>query len=129
MVKGYSRSQRINDLIQNTLAQIIQREAQDLRLSMITITGVEVSHDLAYAKVYVSVLEENKCKETVAALNNAAKYLRYLLANSVELRVTPELKFIYDDSTVRGNRISSLLNDSLKENKSKKNHETHPKKD
>lgn len=114
MPKSFKRSARINDLIQTTLAQMIQREAKDLHLGMTTVTGVEVSHDLAFAKVYVSVLDETKVKETMAALKNAAKHLRYGLANAVELRVTPELKFIYDDSTVRGNRISSLINDSLK---------------
>jgi ribosome-binding factor A len=114
MTKGFKREQRINDLIQTTLAEIIQREAKDLRFGMVTLTGVNVSHDLAYAKVFVSVLEEDKAKETLVALNNAAKYLRYQLANAVELRVTPELKFIYDDSTVRGSRISSLINNALK---------------
>jgi ribosome-binding factor A len=114
MSKGFKRGQRINDLIQTTLAEIIQREAKDLRFGMITITGVSVSHDLAFAKVYVSVLEEDKASETLVALNNAAKYLRYELANAVELRVTPELKFIYDDSSVRGSRISSLINKALK---------------
>ena len=49
------------------------------------------------------------------ALNKASKYLRYALANAIELRVTPELKFVYDDSVVRGNRISSLINDALKD--------------
>ena len=112
--KGFKREQRINDLIQTTLAEIIQREAKDLRFGMVTLTGVSVSHDLAYAKVFVSVLEEDKAVETLAALNNAAKYLRYSLANAIELRVTPELKFIYDDSIVRGSRISSLINNALK---------------
>lgn len=114
MTKSYKRGQRINDLIQSSLAEIIQREAKDFRFGMVTITGVSVSHDMAFAKVFVSVLEEDKAAETLAALNNAAKYLRYSLANAVELRVTPELKFIYDDSSVRGNRITSLINDALK---------------
>lgn len=113
MTKGFKREQRINDLIQTTLAEIIQRQAKDLRFGMITLTGVNVSHDLAYAKIFVSVLEEDKATETLIALNKAAKYLRYELANSVELRVTPELKFIYDDSSVRGSRITSLLNNAL----------------
>lgn len=112
--KGFKREQRINDLIQTTLAEIIQREAKDLRFGMVTLTGVSVTHDLAHAKVFVSVLEEGKATETLTALNNAAKYLRYSLANAIELRVTPELKFIYDDSTVRGSRISSLINNALK---------------
>lgn len=114
MTKGFRREQRINDLIQTTLAEILQRESKDLRVGMTTLTGVNVSHDLAYAKVFVSVLEEDKASETLAALNNAAKSLRYQLANAIELRVTPELKFIYDDSSVRGTRISSLINNALK---------------
>ncbi len=63
MAKGFKRVQRINDLIQTTLAEIIQREAKDLRFGLVTLTGVNVSHDLAYAKVFVSVLEEDKAQE------------------------------------------------------------------
>jgi ribosome-binding factor A len=114
MAKRNNRSKRINDLIQTALAEIIQREAKDLRFGMITITDVSVTHDLAHAKIFVSVLDDSKAAEVLAALNNAAKYLRYSLANAVELRVTPELKFIYDDSIVRGHRISSLINNALK---------------
>lgn len=114
MAKGFKREQRINDLIQTTLAEIIQRQATDLRFGMVTLTGVNVSHDLAYAKIFVSVLEDEKAAETLSALNKAAKFLRYELANAVELRVTPELKFIYDDSSVRGSRITSLINKALK---------------
>ena len=118
--KGYNRNQRIADLIQTTLAEILQKNVEDTRFSMITLTEVDVAQDLSFAKVFVSVLEEEKAVETIAALNNANKYLRYLLANAIELRVTPELKFVYDDSAVRGSRISSLINDALKENKSSK---------
>ena len=116
--KGYNRNQRIADLIQTTLAEILQKNVEDTRFSMITLTAVEVAQDLSSAKVFVSVLDEEKVVETIAALNNANKYLRYLLANAIELRVTPELKFVYDDSVVRGSRISSLINDVLKDNKS-----------
>ena len=114
MTKGFRRKQRINELIQTTLAEMIRRKATDLHLGMITLTGVEVSHDLAHAKVFVSVLEEEKARDALATLNQAAKLLRYELAGAVKLRVTPELKFIHDDSSVRGNRITSLLNDALK---------------
>ncbi len=114
MPKSFKRTQRINELIQTTLAEIIQRDAKDLRFGMITLTGVSVAHDLSYAKVFVSVLEEEKATETLDVLNKAAKYLRCELANAVKLRVTPELKFIYDDSTLRGSRISSLINNALK---------------
>jgi ribosome-binding factor A len=112
--KRFNRKQRVNDLIQTELAAIIQREAKDLHVGMVTVTGVEVAHDLSHARVFVSVLEDDKVKETIDALNTATKFIRYNLANAVELRITPELKFVYDDSTVRGNRISSLINDALK---------------
>lgn len=114
MGKGYKRSQRVNDLIQTELAAILQRESTDLNIGMVTITDVTVSPDLSYARIFVSVLDDNKVKETLAALNGAAKTLRYTLAHAVKLRVTPELKFIYDDSTVRGSRISSLIDNALK---------------
>jgi ribosome-binding factor A len=117
MAKNYSRTQRIADLIQTTLAEILQKQAKDLRFGFITVTGVTVSPNLAFAKVYVSVLAEEKAPEVVAALNKATKYLRYELANAVELRITPQLKFIYDDSVVRGSRISSLINAALKNHK------------
>jgi len=114
MAKGFKRTQRISDLIQTSLAEILHKDAKDMRFGIITITSVDVAHDLSFAKVYVSVLEEDKSKETIAALNNAAKFLRYNLAQAVELRTTPELKFIYDDSTVRGHRIESLINSVIK---------------
>lgn len=116
MAKGYKRSQRVADLIQTALAEILQRNDKDFRFGIITITSVDVAHDLSFAKIFVSVLEDQKAKETLKALNAAAKYLRYSLANAVELRITPELRFVYDDSAVRGSRISSLINDALKDN-------------
>lgn len=115
MTKGYKRTQRVAEVIQTALAEILQREGKDLHIkSMVTVTSVNVSHDLSFAKVFVSVLEDDKAKETIAALNHAAKSLRYSLAQAVLLRIAPELKFIYDDSAVRGSRISSLINDALK---------------
>lgn len=116
--KAYSRIQRIGDLIQTALAEILQREAVDKNFGIVTVTDVSVAQDLSHAKVFVSVLDETKAKETLKRLNEATKYLRYELAHAVKIRVTPELKFVYDDSTVRGNRISSLINDALKDNKS-----------
>jgi ribosome-binding factor A len=117
MAKGYSRSQQVADLVQTELARILQRDAKNLIPAWVTITGVEMSPDLAFAKIFVSVLEETKSSEAVAALNSSSKHLRYTLAQAVNLRIVPELKFIYDDSTVRGSRISSLINDALKNSK------------
>ncbi len=115
MAKGYKRTQRFSDVIQTALAEILHKEAKDMRFGITTITSVDVAHDLSFAKVYVSVLDESKAKETVSALNKAAKFFRYSLAQAVELRTTPGLKFIYDDSCVRGHRIESLINSVLKD--------------
>lgn len=114
MPKAYSRTERVSDLIQTALAKILQEAAQELKLGMVTITDVNLSPDLSFAKIFVSVLEDEKANEIIASLNNESKHFRYLLAQEVKLRITPELKFIYDDSTVRGQRISSLINDALK---------------
>lgn len=120
MKRGFDRTQRIGDLIQKELAQMLLTDMQDDRFRSVTIVGVNVAKDLSYAKVFVTVLidDEAKIKETVKALNHAAKRLRFNLAKIVDLRVMPELKFVYDDSTARGFRISSLINDAV--NKTKK---------
>lgn len=114
MPRSYSRTDRVGELIQNTLADILQKDFTFPEFGLITVTGVSVSPDFSFAKVYVSVLFEDKAKEAVAALNEEAKALRFQLAHQVRLRVTPELKFFFDDSTVRGSRISSLIDQALK---------------
>src|SRR5687768_1259143 len=104
MKRGYERTERVADLIQKTLAQMLLQDMSDDRFRLVTITSVTVSRDLSYAKIYVSVLmdEQDKIKQTVDALNRASKSLRYHLAHEVDLRIVPELKFVYDDSTARG---------------------------
>jgi ribosome-binding factor A len=117
MAQG-NRMDRISGLVQTTLADILLKESEDTRFHMVTITSVILARDLSSAKVFVSIWDEAKVDETIAALNKAAKFLRYALAQSkIEMRVIPGLKFYYDDSTVRGNRISSLLNTALKDTK------------
>lgn len=119
MKRGFDRTQRVADLIQKALAQILLEDMSDENFRLVTITGVSVSRDLSYAKIYISVLvdEEKKIKETIQALNHAAKSLRYNLAHAVDLRIVPDLKFVYDDSTARGFRISSLIDKAVKNEK------------
>lgn len=122
MPKSYSRAERVEDLLQNTLAEILQRKEEALHFGLITITGVKISPDFSFAKVYVSLLYEDKAKEAIHALNEESKEIRYELAHSVKLRITPELKFIYDDSAVRGQHISSLIDKVLKDKDEKHGH-------
>ena len=103
-----NRKQRLAELIKRKIAQIIQQEIRDPRLSFITIASVDVSPDLKNAKVYFTCLEEDK--ENIAkALNKARAYIRVNLAQSIEARITPELHFIYDASEEAGRRIDQLI--------------------
>lgn len=115
MKRGYDRTQRIGDLIQQTLAQMLLQDMSDERFRLVTVMSVVVSRDLSYAKVYVSVLMDDveNIKQTVIALNRAAKPLRYQLAKEVELRIVPELKFVYDESTAHGFKISRLIDSAM----------------
>jgi ribosome-binding factor A len=120
MAQG-NRMQKVAGLVQTTLADILLKETEDARFTMVTITTVSLARDMSSAKIFVSVWDEDKAKETVAALNHAAKFFRHALAKSkIEMRVIPELKFVYDDSIVRGSRISSLIDTALKNVKPEK---------
>lgn len=114
--RGYDRSQRVADLLQKTLAQMLLQDMSDERFRLVTITSVVVARDLSYAKIYVSVLldDAEKIKQTVAALNRATKSLRYQLAREVKLRIAPELKFVYDESTAHGFKLSLLIDSAVK---------------
>jgi ribosome-binding factor A len=114
--RGYDRAQRVGDLICRTLATMLVEDMLDERFKLVTIMNASVSKDLSYAKIYVSVLSEDKKQITdiVHALNASAKKLRYNLAHAVELRIVPELKFVYDDTTARGFHMTGLINDAMK---------------
>ncbi len=119
MKRGYERTQRVGDLIQKTLAQMLLQDMNDTRFRLVTLTSVIVSRDLSYAKVYVTVLQDapDEIKKTIASLNRHAKALRYQLAQAVDLRIVPELKFVYDESTARGFHLSNLIDAAIKKEK------------
>lgn len=111
-----NRIQRVASLVQTTLAKILLNEIEGFNL--VTITNVSLAKDFSSAKVFVSVLDDIHAKQKVAELNEEAKHIRMLLARSkIQMRVIPELHFIYDDSTLRGNRISALIDKALKDTK------------
>ena len=104
------RRGRINDEVQKELAVIV-RDIKDPRVSecMICITGAEVTPDLKFAKVYYSVLGGDK-KEAGKGLKAASGYIRRRIAQSLNLRITPEFSFYLDESAERGAHIGSILN-------------------
>ena len=104
------KQQRINTIITKIIAEIIQFDLKDPDLGLITITDVETSPDLASAKVYVMVSGSDKQKEkTMSALDKARGYIRSALAKELTTHKTPEIKFIYDDSLDKAERIDELL--------------------
>ncbi|CDZ75923.1 Ribosome-binding factor A [Legionella massiliensis] len=111
MSNEFKRTDRVAEMMQRKLSQLIQQEIKDPRLpAFVTISSVKVAADLSHAKVYFTVLDEN-IKQTTAILNSAASYLRTALARSVKLRTVPQLHFIYDESIEYGRRLSRLIDD------------------
>lgn len=113
--RGFDRTQRIADQIQRILGQMLLQEMGDERMRLVTITSVTVARDLSHAKIYVGVLSEDEAevKKIVATLNQASRSLRYRLAQEIELRVMPELKFVYDESAAHGFKISNLIDAAI----------------
>lgn len=91
---------------------LIRDNVRDPRVGMLSVTDVEISRDLAYAKIHVSFVGERSQEEIdqgIAALNGASGYLRKLLAASIKLRITPKLSFLFDESGRRGQHLSALI--------------------
>lgn len=114
-----SRQSRLAEQIQRDLSELIQMELNDPRLGMVTITDVELSRDLSVAKVYFTVLEEDKKKSSKKALESAAHFLRKHLAHRISVRSMPNLNFYYDESIERGSRISSMIDKAVADDKAK----------
>ena len=106
-----NRINRINEEIQKALADLL-RNVKDPRVSgtMISVTKVETTPDLRYAKVYVSFLEENKASDAMKGLKSAGGWLRREVGNDLKLRYTPELVWALDDSITYGAKLLSLIN-------------------
>ncbi|MCI8594796.1 MAG: 30S ribosome-binding factor RbfA [Oscillospiraceae bacterium] len=106
-----NRIGRINEEIQRELSSLI-RTVKDPRVTgMISITAVDTTPDLRYAKVFVSMLDKTDVQEVVKGLKSAAGYLRRQLGQALQLRYTPELTFVPDNSIEEGAHILKLLND------------------
>ena len=106
-----NRIGRINEEIQRELSSAI-RNLKDPRVqnTMISITHVEATPDLRYAKVYVSFLEDNKAADAMKGLKSASGYLRRELGSALQLRYTPELVWALDDSITYGAKMMKLIN-------------------
>lgn len=114
MSRDFSRTVRVADQIQRELALLIQNEIMDPRVGMVTLTGVEVTRDYAYAKVFYTTLRGGGNIQLVEeGLKHAAGFLRSQLADKIRLRVVPQLQFVYDESVERGMKLSRLIDEAV----------------
>lgn len=100
---------RYNSLFVKEISSIIQNEIKDPNIKFVTITGCDITNDLSFTKVYYTVLDDSKKKETKEALNKAKGFIRGEISKRVEIRQTPELRFIYDESEEYGSKIDKLI--------------------
>jgi ribosome-binding factor A len=119
MAREFARTDRVGQEIQKEIATILMREVKDPRLSMTTVSAVEVTRDLAYAKIFVTFFtnEESEIKSSVEVLNDAAGFIRSLLAKKLRARIMPHLRFVYDQSMAEGVRMSSLVDKAVASDK------------
>lgn len=115
MPKEFSRISRLGEQIQRELAQLIQFNMKDPRLGMVTINQVKVAKDLGYADIYFTVMgakgetDEQIQEFTESLLNDAAGYLRTELARILSTRITPQLRFHYDETLDKGHHLTNLI--------------------
>ena len=107
--KTFYRSDRVSAQLRRELGTIVHEAVREHALPSVSVSDVEVTRDLAHAKIFVTVLQPEKAKETVKALKALAPEIRYQLARAVKMRHVPELHFHYDDSVDKGERIDQLL--------------------
>lgn len=121
MAREFSRTQRVGQQIHKEVASILQNEFKnrDSRLGMVTVSGVDVSRDLAHAKVFVTFFDsdEEKIKLNMEILEDNKGFVRSLLARRIRMRAVPALKFMQDNSITEGMRISSLVTETLNKDK------------
>lgn len=101
--------ERINHMIMEEVSKILMLEIKDEDIKFVTITDCETAADLSVAKIYVTILDKENIDEILKSLNKASSFIRSELAKRIEIRHTPELKFIYDTSIAYGEHIDKVI--------------------
>jgi len=112
------RTQRLGDQIQRDVSALIRQRLRDPRLGMVTVSAVKVSPDMGYADIYVTILGrtlDEAPDEGIAILNAAAGILRGELGRGLRTRIVPHLRFHHDQVTARGNRMTALISQAVRE--------------
>lgn len=116
MAREFKRSDRVADALQRSLSNFIQQEVRDPRIGMVNVNDVNVTRDMAYAKVFVTFVgreTDEECEAALKILNKASGFLRTLIAKDLDMRTTPRLQFLYDKTSVRGNQLASLIDRAI----------------
>ena len=120
MPREHSRGSRLSDLIQRELSVVIQMEMRDPRVGMVTVNEVKVSRDISFADVYVTFLEISiPVEEALAVLEKASGYLRTRLSSRLTTRITPKLRFHFDETVTGGRAISDLIDAAIRQDLSR----------
>ena len=109
--KSFHRTDRVSAQLRRELGTLVRDAVAEHGLPSVSVSDVEVTRDLAHAKVFVTALQPERASEAMKGLKAVAPEVRYRLARAVNLRHVPELHFHYDDSVDRGERIDNLLRD------------------
>ena len=100
--------ERLNNDLQEGISEILYKEVKDPDLKFVTITGCDTTSDLSFCKVYFTVLGKDKA-ETLKSLRSASSFIRGEVSKRIEIRHTPELKFVYDESIEYGEKIEKII--------------------
>ena len=113
--RGFARTDRINEQIRRELADLIRLELKDPRVSLVTLTDVEITADYTHAKVFYTTLVGAEQREAIArGLKRSAGFLRRELGKRVRIHHSPELHFVYDASVERGTQLSALIDQAVR---------------
>ena len=118
MGKNPNRMGRVDEELKREISNVINFELENSKVTgMVSVTKVKVTPDLRYARVYVSIFNSKNKERTLEGLKESSGFIRSRVANTVNLRITPEIVFVYDDSEEQGARIDAILERIKKEGK------------
>jgi len=113
MPREFLRSDRMAEQLRRELAEIIQDEIKDPRVGFLSFTEVRMSRDLSHAVVYCSVLDAEQLHESIEILNRAAGFIRKSIGRRIRARIVPTLKFVADESVIRGAAMDELISEAI----------------
>ncbi|HEY2321936.1 MAG TPA: 30S ribosome-binding factor RbfA [Thermoanaerobaculia bacterium] len=114
-MKKTRRTSRVGEMVRDALVEVLRHDLKNVDIGFASITGIDVSPDLHFARVYISGLNEEQTRDAVEQLQHARGAARRFLGQRIRLRHTPELDFKFDDTSMRASRIESILQDVTQE--------------